>query len=105
MYETIPMPSEGDFLAAANPDVLANLRELTFDPQLTPATDSDPVGRKYAILLARLEAELAHIQAQEARVAELTAQRDGLVRSRREVMKKAETVDVLLADYSKVSKG
>lgn len=69
---------------------------------LTAASESDPMARKYAVLLARLEAELAHVVAQEACVAELAAQRDTLHRSRREVMKKAEAVDVLLADYSKV---
>ncbi|KLT39181.1 hypothetical protein CC85DRAFT_251569 [Cutaneotrichosporon oleaginosum] len=88
MYETIPMQSETDFIASAS---------------LTTASDDDPMARKYGILLARLEAELGFVQAQEKRIAELTAQRDELVRSRREIAKKADAVDVLLADYSKVS--
>ncbi|CAK9782391.1 unnamed protein product [Cutaneotrichosporon oleaginosum] len=92
MYETIPMQSETDFIASASVDSLANL-----------PSDDDPMARKYGILLARLEAELGFVQAQEKRIAELTAQRDELVRSRREIAKKADAVDVLLADYSKTS--
>lgn len=39
----------------------------------------------------------------EERLAELTKERDGLVRVRREVQKKFDTVDVYLADFAKVS--
>ncbi|BEI86906.1 hypothetical protein CcaverHIS002_0702520 [Cutaneotrichosporon cavernicola] len=92
MYETICMASENDFLASADPEVLA---------MLPPETDA--MGRKYAILLGRLEAELVHVQAQESQVAEMSAQRDALVRSRREIVKKAEAVDALLSDYSKTT--
>lgn len=118
------LPAEDEFLATADPEVLAALRK---SPQLaqraTPHSASylaqpSPVlfsrapltaapegsdARKYALIIARLEAELATIIAQESRVAELTKERDALLRSRREVTQKFESVDVLLGDYAKVS--
>lgn len=69
---------------------------------LTAAPESSD-ARKYAVLLARLEAELAHVISQESHVAGLTKERDSLLRQRREVTKKFEAVDVWLGDYAKVS--
>lgn len=56
------------------------------------------------MVVARLEAELAAIMKQEERLAELTKERDGLVRVRREVQKRFDVVDVYLADFAKVSR-
>jgi hypothetical protein len=67
---------------------------------LTIADDDE--ARKYALVVARLEAELAAVLAAEARVAELTAERDGLVRARRAVKHKFDAVDIHLADFAKV---
>ncbi|KAL1412383.1 hypothetical protein Q8F55_000128 [Vanrija albida] len=90
MYESLDIPDEEAFLACADTEVLATL----------PA-DGEPRAR--ALIISRLEAELAAIMEREATVAALTAERDGLLRSRRELKSKYDKVDVYLADYARTS--
>jgi hypothetical protein len=118
MYESMDMPDEGAFVAE-NPDIVEGLREchswvlrchdvrLDAVTALSPPSPltlaaTDPEAHKYALIIARLEAELAAIVEHEKQVAALTAERDGIVRSRREVKAKFDAVDVWLSDFAKV---
>ncbi|KAL7424558.1 hypothetical protein Q5752_000242 [Cryptotrichosporon argae] len=60
-------------------------------------------GYAHALALARLEHELAEITAREERLAALIKERDGLVRARKEIKTRTDTVNVYLADYAKTT--
>ncbi|TXT05992.1 hypothetical protein VHUM_03753 [Vanrija humicola] len=88
MYETLDIPDEEAFLASADAEVLA-------------ADDGE--ARDQALIIARLEAELAAIMEREGTVAELTAERDALVQTRRDLKKSYKDVADFLDDYARVS--
>lgn len=75
---------------------------------LRPGTQANPTAseeqeRHYALTLLRLESELSTLIAREEHLADLTKERDSLVRARREVRAKFDAVDVWLADYAKTT--
>lgn len=101
------MPEEDAFLASASPEVLEALRESSYlgSEHSADSSATDPESRKYALIIARLEAELAAIMAREEQLATLTAERDGLLRSQRELRSNFNVAEVFLTDYSRVSFG
>lgn len=61
------------------------------------------LSRDHARVMALLEGELAAVIEREQLLAELTRERDALVRARREVRARSDAVDVWLADYAKTT--
>ncbi|WVR07622.1 hypothetical protein IAU60_004664 [Kwoniella sp. DSM 27419] len=88
-YESLDLPSREDFLVQANEAVRDAL----------PPHDSEDYDQ--TLMIARLEHELEEITRREAQVAQLTKDRDALIKAKKEIKIKFDAVDVHLAGFAR----
>ncbi|WVQ84658.1 hypothetical protein IAT38_006813 [Cryptococcus sp. DSM 104549] len=90
-YEAMDLVGAETFLASAEQSVLDAL----------PPKDDE--GYEYALLVLRLEHELKEITDREARISELTKDRDALIRAKKEIKFKSDANDVHLSGFLKTA--
>ncbi|WVR00129.1 hypothetical protein IAU59_007271 [Kwoniella sp. CBS 9459] len=88
-YESLDLLDASSFLAQADETVLSQL----------PPTDSEDYEQ--ALMIARLESELEEITKREVHVAQLTQDRDALIKAKKEIKIKFDAVDVHLAGFTR----
>ncbi|WWD19703.1 hypothetical protein CI109_104167 [Kwoniella shandongensis] len=88
-YEELDLPDIESFLASADESVLSSL----------PPKDDE--GYEHAVTIARLENELNEITKREAHLAQLTKDRDALIRAKKEIKIKFDAVDVHLTGFGR----
>ncbi|WVF72938.1 hypothetical protein IAT40_007756 [Kwoniella sp. CBS 6097] len=88
-YEALDLPDAESFLAQADENVSSAL----------PSKDSEEYEQ--ALMIARLEFELEEITKREALVAQLTQDRDSLIKAKKEIKIKFDAVDVHLAGFTR----
>ncbi|EIW71957.1 hypothetical protein TREMEDRAFT_70597 [Tremella mesenterica DSM 1558] len=90
-YKDLPLPDTDTFLSNADPDILKNLPN--------PDDNSYP----YALTTARLEQELADVIKLEGQLAQLTRDREAVIKAKKEIKSKFDAVDVYLTDFAKTT--
>ncbi|OCF38065.1 hypothetical protein I316_00289 [Kwoniella heveanensis BCC8398] len=88
-YEALELPDAESFLSQAGESVLSSL----------PSQESDEYEQ--ALMIARLESELEEITKREVLVAQLTQDRDALIKAKKEIKIKFDAVDVHLAGFTR----
>ncbi|WRT70158.1 uncharacterized protein IL334_007152 [Kwoniella shivajii] len=88
-YEEMDLPSPEDFLAQADESVLKTL----------PSKDSEDY--EHELTIARLEQELKEIEKREVQVAQLTKDRDILIRTKKEIKLRFDAVDIHLGGFAR----
>ncbi|RSH91925.1 hypothetical protein EHS25_009295 [Saitozyma podzolica] len=89
-YAELDLPDVDTFLHTASAEELAKL----------PSQDEE--GYEHALTIARLEHELAEIEKREAIIAQLTRDRDALIKSKREIKMKFDAVESYLVDHTRM---
>ncbi|KAK8853280.1 hypothetical protein IAR55_003984 [Kwoniella newhampshirensis] len=88
-YEGMDLPDTESFLTSADESVVSAL----------PPQDDD--GYEHALTISKLEDELNEITKREAHLAQLTKDRDSLIRAKKEIKIKFDAVDVHLTGFAR----
>ncbi|CAD6586081.1 MAG: hypothetical protein TREMPRED_004325, partial [Tremellales sp. Tagirdzhanova-0007] len=80
-----------------------SFREAVSEEVLSALPVEEDESFEFAQTIARLEHELSEIQQREALLAQLTKDRDALIKSKKEIKAKFDAVDVYLTDFAKTS--
>ncbi|WWC91793.1 uncharacterized protein L201_006740 [Kwoniella dendrophila CBS 6074] len=88
-YEEMDLPSVEEFLSQADQSIINAL----------PSKDDEDY--EHELTIARLEFELKEIEKREIQVAQLTKERDNLIKTKKEIKMKFDAVDVHLSGFAR----